>query len=248
MSSSKRPNGNANGSASTGNNKKARTQAEKDASKFKTALTPTGYALPGASTVSNVELKYIDAKNTVGSPVTVLATGATYNVLLNATAEGNDINNRVGRVVRWKTLLFRFMAVPANATNPSAILRVALIWDGYNNGSSSAPVQADIWQTTSPLSPNNLDNRARYKVIRDWVIPFDRFDSTGGVNTGVCWTGTVKYEDCFHRFGEDANTIYKDVTAVQSSIQQGALWLIMYTNTGSAFSVDYHSRLRYTDV
>lgn len=230
--------------------KKGRVMAEQKAKQYRTALAPVGFAMPGTADVRpGPELKYADSGSAAGTDLQV--SGATMqNLTLNGVAEGDDINQRTGRQVEWKSLLFRFRVVPAASVTPVGLLRLALVWDGFTNGGSPALSQALVWATTTTTSPNNLDNRARFKILRDWIVPMGRYDTAGGPDKGVCWDQSVFFDECFKRFneGDKAITIYNGTGGATANIQNGGIYLLAYSDAGCVYNIQWSCRLRFTDM
>ena len=90
--------------------------------------------------------------------------------LINGIATGTDINNRVGRKVIMKSLVFNVNNFPV-ATTANALqgimLRHMIVYDSQPNSAGTVPAVTDILETATTLSPLNLNNRDRFRVIYD---------------------------------------------------------------------------------
>jgi hypothetical protein len=82
--------------------------------------------------------------------------------LLNALIQGDDYDNRGGRMVRFKSLEMRYiMTQHASATNTQ--VRNILFIDKTPSGST--PQILDLITAVSLTAPRNLDNRKRFVIL-----------------------------------------------------------------------------------
>jgi len=207
-------------------------------------LVPRGFQPPGTSSYSGPELKYVDS--TVNGSTLSSGTAAFHH--MTGILQGDDNNNRTGRQITLKSVLVRWKYVPNGPVTPAHLVRIMLIWDGFANG--VVPAAAEVLKTgTSTISQNNLDYRARFRVLRDEIVPVGRYDTAGGVNQGVCWgDSSVVFRDWYHRFpGDKWVTTYKNVGSGIDAIQNGALYLLMLMDGGGQGTINAECRVRFTD-
>jgi len=206
-------------------------------------LAPRGFQPPGTSAYAGPELKYFDS----AVSAVVLASGVAGFHHMTGIAQGDDNNARTGRQITLKSALVRFKYVPNGPVTAAHLLRVMLIWDGFANG--AAPTAAEVLKVAGdPLSQNNLDYRARFRVIRDEIIPIARYDTQGGVNLGVCWgDSSIVFKEWYHRFGDKWVTTYKGTTGGLGDTQNGTLYLLMLIDGGGAGTITAQCRVRFTD-
>ncbi len=110
----------------------------------------------------NTEFKVIDT-NTTG---TISATPSV--ALINATIQGDDFDNRGGRIIRMKSIQLALTAhMHASAT--STFVRCAIVLDKQPN--EALPVFADIWSGgATSFGFRNLDGRKRFWILYDQVM------------------------------------------------------------------------------
>lgn len=188
------------------------------------------------------ELKFVDV---VANNVAVAATWTI--TLVNGIATGTDITNRVGRKMQMKSILFRSDWYNATGNNVSvaqgASGRCVIIYDAQPN-SGAAPVGTDIFTTQTIQAPMNLNNRDRFKVLKDFTYTINAF-STGA--TGILATGDAK--NTFRKVFKKLNleTIFSGVGATQGDISTGAVYICTCSDIANASYTDWASRIRFID-
>lgn len=172
--------------------------------------------------------------------------------LLNGTTLGSDYTNRIGRKIVCKSMYIRGFVTAENSLNlsaaatPSQQARMILLVDMQPNG--AAPAVTDVLNTAHPASQLNLNNRDRFKVLRDDVFTLDPISVAAG-SVGFC--GTTTYEvSCYKKMSLE--TIYNSGSAgTIGDINSGALYMfwigsaVTGTNTDGAAVVS--ARLRFLD-
>lgn len=191
---------------------------------------------------SRPELKYVDLAGTN------VGTTATWSVvLLNGLALGTDITARIGRKCCMKSILFRinhFNSLTASANYSNGISgRCALVYDAQPN-SGSTPSGLTIFVANTPQTPNNLDNRDRFKIIADWTWQINAFVLTAG---SALSTGNPQNVPrvIYRRLNHDM--IFSGVGATQGDISTGAMYLVYISDAAGGAQLDFHSRIRFTD-
>lgn len=204
-------------------------------------LAPRGWLTLGTGAFGP-ELKYNDVTQ---SNLTLSHVGGTpVNVTLNGIAQGDDNNSRDGRQIHMVSCTVRFWITHGQSPNPASPVRVALIWDSANNASTGAN-QSDVYKDVSSCSSLNLDNRNRFKVLRDELIEFDRYDTTGGPDKGVGWGRTHAVRNWFVRFPKGTVTTYTGTAGSTAAIESGRLFIMAWTQNGTVYVIDFFSRVRF---
>lgn len=184
-----------------------------------------------------MELKKIDV-----SGQNSLFTAAGTLTLLNGVAVGTDYTDRIGRKIILKSHLFRMNVRLAGLTaGIGEFIRVMLIYDCQTNG--AAPVVADILSTSTVISPINLNNRDRFKVLKDWMIGLEAANFAAAVVTA----GSPQHH--FRQMYKKINMeqIFGGTGATVGSIQTGSIYLLTMGLIGNIAAIDYDSRLRFID-
>lgn len=210
------------------------------------------------------ELKSLDTYAD-GSTIDVMSLGNDNSmVLLNGVQQGPAFYERIGRKITPKSLLIRAIYLfqyGGGTAIQSRPLRVAVVWD--SQPTSSFPALNDIFDSKDEngaainnpfLSGPNMDNRERFKILRDDVIQVD-LQTPRPADT----SGGVQY--CYEKFiilPKGATTSFSGTSnpMTVASIERGALYLVAFQK-GLVTVGDWTylsgnndtivSRLRYTD-
>lgn len=215
--------------------KRKRTQDYKrqPQSKKSRAVTPIPVTL-SAPLKAGGELKVFDidvasyAINTTGS-VTLLAVPVL----------GTDMTNRVGRRIILKSVYVRgFMVVDGNLTQPppaqvstSQQWRFMLVQDNQPNG--AAPALTAILKEQHPASQLNMDNRDRFRVLKDktWVIDPFLYSSTATATLSG-QANVTKQVKCYKKLNIDC--IFNGTNGgTIADINSGALWMVWVGNAAA---------------
>jgi len=192
------------------------------------------------------------------------------NYTINSTAAINPINliqagssffNRVGRRIEMKNVRVNgYVVVKATVTSED-YARIMIVYDRQTNG--AVPAIADILQTTvqngtnstSSFSGVNLNNRDRFKIIRDMRIFLPSVTDTTGVLTNFAPVDPVTPTfniDMFAKLGGLVTQFKADSSpAVIGDIATGGLYLITFGANASGaegYQASLEVRLRYNDV
>jgi len=176
-------------------------------------------------------MKYAD-QHLLGQVVTVTGTP----LLLNQIAQGSDANQRIGNKIITKSVQIRLTTVNSGLT--TQIFRVIVFVDEQANGAVVTAAQLLENSTTGPdqiISPLNMDNRLRFKII---------FDKT--------WSSATQTETdrvYYQRFKKvNIETQYNAATATVGAVTTGAIYMMMFNlDTTDPSTVDLHTRIRFTD-
>jgi len=166
-------------------------------------------------------------------------------VLLNGVAQGTDFTNRIGRKTHMKSIYLRFSLYPNNANSAPGgdFVRVIVFYDCQSN--ATAPVVGDVLQfSTSYLSPLNLNNRDRFKILHDKVISMN-----ANVYTATVLTAGDPVNKNWKMYRKiNLDTVFGDTAATIGSIQTGSIYLMYMSAGATSFStLGYTSRIRFID-
>lgn len=147
----------------------------KTAYRSKAPLATRGYRLNASERKVNDIAAATYVVNTTGA-FTLLALPVT----------GADMNQRIGRKIQLKSVYIRghvctnWAATPVGATSAIATqhCRLIILCDYQPNG--AAPAVLDLLATASPLAHLNLNNRDRFKILKDKIYTLGPsfFDTT----------------------------------------------------------------------
>lgn len=202
------------------------------------------------------EIKCLDIPD---GQLTLNSTGAVGAI--NLMRAGSSYFNRIGRKINMKSVRVNFYLVPIRAVTNIDYARVLLIYDRQCNG--ALPALSDILQTTDQAGTNttgnmsnaNLNNRDRFKILRDQRItlpgipaggppwePTHMFDAVTPT-TNVEWF--VKLGGLETQFKADSSP------AVIGDIATGSLLLLTlgdFAAGSEGYAIQIETRLRYWDV
>lgn len=204
------------------------------------ALIASGRSTGGSSSVRyrsrGSELKAIDSGTTTDS----LAPTAVCT-LINGVATGDDYNTRDGRRIVMKGLTLKFGLFDNGTTGPADFCRVMVILDKQANG--AVCTSAQLFTANTPISPMNLDNRERFKILKDWCIGTDY----GAYAAGVITNGATKMHVVKTYIPMDIPVTYSGTGATIASIATNALYLVYQAKNSNTTTIYYNARVRFTE-
>lgn len=220
----------------------------------RTALArPSGLpALRGFRSVGQRGATERKVKDITPTQYTANTTGSF--TLLNGIQLGSDYNNRIGRKVVFKSVYIRGYGAnqpqiaPAVALTGSQLYRMIVFVDMQPNGAT--PALTDILQSATSLSQLNLNNRDRFRVLRDrtfavgpWLLSTTATQSYAATANAV-----FKFEE-FIRL--NVETIYNAGNAgTIGDINSGALYMLWVGSAASGATdgtITSSIRLRFID-
>jgi len=203
-----------------------------------TPLAPTGWTRRSGG---GGELKYFDV---AAATYACDTTGAV--TLLNGIAQGDDVTTRDGRVVYNASCRIIGKFVAQDASVSATLCRVMLVWDANNNSAVAVPAITDILTASTSISHLNLNNRARFVVLRDTMVSYGALvDTATQTYSGAPSTGEI---DWYVRLGK-SKTVFSGTTGVIGSIASGALYLVTIGDNAAnaAYNFTATSRIRFTE-
>lgn len=183
---------------------------------------------------------------------------ATYQVnttgvftLLHNPALGSDYTNRIGRktlvksiYIRGRVLLEGSSPLGASSSN-SQQARMIIFWDLQPNG--LAPAVTDLLNTADPASQLNLNNRDRFRIVKDKVYVFDAFFYSG---TYAAWNRAIHPVKCYKKLNSEV--IFNGTNGgTIADINTGALYMFWIGSVAAGAAVDTNAivstRVRFDD-
>lgn len=215
------------------NNSKKGSGFGKNAARNKTlAYIRTMGPYPSASAG---EKKNIDA---VINSSSLAASSTTAQVVscLNACLTGTTATTRNGRKIRLKSVLIKaefYFLSPVQGNSP---FRWLVVYDKQTNGAN--PAATDILTVDTIISPMNLTNSERFKVLADM------HDELSSVSDGVL--SMKRYIPL------NLDTVFNTGTAgTVADIATGGLFLVVYANnlatSGTNYTGQIYTRVRFVD-
>lgn len=237
---------------------KKHAKGVKKSSKSKKVKTQGGYQSGRKNTSPPVEVKALDLANTFTG---FLSVGAGAGIkFLNPVVVGAELYQRTGRKIYMKSIQIRgHIYSLASSVLDEGALRTLLVYDAQPN--TGTPLIADIIKdanagaATSVFSSVNLDNRQRFKVLREWNWHMGSTAANFG-GQGIA-TGQTTIQDgsqCIHineyvKLG-GLEAVFNAVNGgTVADIVSGALFLVNIsdTNVTGCWTLNYSTRLRYKD-
>jgi len=173
---------------------------------------------------------------------------------LNALIVGPEMYQRIGRRISMRSVSIKGY-VNFGATSIQDAARIVIVYDEQPN--AALPVLADVFQNsnaglaTSSLSFPNLNNRDRFRVLKDYKVLIPSLTDVAGVLTNEVIPDPIR-----NSFNVDwdiplggLDTTYNAVNGgTVADITTGSLLILTFdgNNAGTA-SFAFSSRLRYLD-
>lgn len=189
-----------------------------------------------ALSLLNPEFKFIDTF------LNATLTHATPNiVLLNGCQRGDDINQRIGRSIRNKSLELRFRVAKNSASTASSevvVCMLVLATDPKGVAPTISDILADTTLAGMTISPRNLNNRKHIIILKRWCMPLGLVGTGGQIN--IC---KEKYKELNY------HTIYdSDNLGTIADIASNALYFVSFSNTSANNpTIVMSNRIRFLD-
>lgn len=184
------------------------------------------------------ELKYVDVQ-----PGGTAITTAGAVTLLNGVTQGADINNRIGRKITMKSILFRGFILPSTTSAPNGdTVRFLLVYDTQPNSPAAIALVTDILNSANYYAPLNLSNRDRFRVLCDKYVHMAATTYTAGaLSAGDPVQKSVKF---FKKLNHTVT--FSSTTNAIGNIATGGLYMLWISQAGFCLH-DCYSRVRFTD-
>jgi len=219
--------------------------------------TYPGSMVPTASrgyTPNSVELKAFD--NAVG-PIQANTTGVITNIF--NPVQGTDFNNRIGRKVLLKKIFIRGLCNLEAAGSPATgqlvsaqTARFILFWDAQPNGALATIGDLLVGGGTgTAYSQLNLNNRDRFKVLKDKTYTFDAFGLNTTATQTFGFTGRSMHAIKIFK-SVNLESIFVTSGGTIADITSGALCICTIGTIPAGSNTDanfyWQARVRYNDA
>lgn len=195
---------------------------------------------------SNAELKYFD---TVGKDLTPSSSGGT--ALINGIVQGADINMRIGRKINLKSVYMAinvFNVASTQASSPQGVMiRFTLVYDSQPNSAAATAAYTDIFTEAYPLAPVNLNNRDRFRILKEMRFAVGPYTIDGN-NPPKFQAGAAQNSFAVKYVKVNLPVIFSGTTATIGSISTGALLIAIAADLAPNVQYDIFTRVRYTDA
>lgn len=196
------------------------------------------------------EIKTVDTQI-----ASIVITATPQFFLLNALQVGTATYNRIGSKTLMKSIQLRMTIEPQGSQFFADVVRILLVYDKSAN--KALPTFADIIQSKdqagAPLSlcddMRNIDTTDRFKILIDeerWLGPITQ---VLGVSFSGAWGSASEMTiDKYLKLGLPVQ--YISASASPATIAQvvvGSLYLIMFSQSSTNYTVSGVSRCRYYD-
>lgn len=163
------------------------------------------------------------------SPGTADMTNVGTVIPLTNINQGSDIDERIGFKIQAKSVFIR-MNIKAAVIAPG-FARLILFQD-LRQENGTTPTQTQLLEVLNAHSPVAQENRDRFRILREDVLPINSYN---GQNY------------CLKYFANLGNEIgYSGTTG--GSINKNGVYLFIYSTYSSGYpTVDYYSRISFTD-
>nr|QXP07743.1 MAG: putative capsid protein [Arizlama virus] len=185
------------------------------------------------------EWKFAD----VAAATYAMISGGGVVTLINGVAEGSDFNERVGRRLTMGSIQIRGMITPVDNTVIDQVVRYMIVYDKQSNG--AAPTIVDILTDNTPYGFKNLNNRARFIILKDEMFTLGARDTTATSSFSSAVPHAIEYYRRF-RLGVE----FKGATAAIGDIATGALFLVTSGSGAAATGANMivSCRIMFTDA
>lgn len=176
--------------------------------------------------------------------------------LLHAPILGSDYTQRIGRKTKLKTLYIRGFvtseaARTSGSTGSNAAQQVRLIVLLDNQPNAAVPAVLDLLNSADPSSQLNLNNRDRFRVIKDKLYAFDPYIVQTTASQAVASASRQIYNmKVFKKM--DIEVIFNATNGgTIADITSGALYMFWIGSSAPGAGIDANatisSRVRYVD-
>lgn len=159
---------------------------------------------------------------------------------LNPCSQGTSSITRIGDKIVVKQVQVRGEVHPVDAATADSLCRVIVVQDMQPNGAGVAAI-TDILKSANANSFNNLDNRRRFKILKDAKM------AVGMRANGDTNSPNVYPIDMFIKC--NIPTIYGGNAGTAADIQENSIYLVTVGSqaTGLGGQLSATCRVRFTD-
>lgn len=156
-------------------------------------------------------------------------------ILMNGIAQGTGVSGRIGNKITMTSAQGRISIYVSTATTSPSV-RCMLVFDSQTNSAvfTGGDLLASAAAGVDFLSPLNLNNRERFRILWDRTYTVD----------------TVSTERATFNFYKKMKlpVVYDGTGALVDDIQTGSLYLVIMSSDRTTPPIfDYYTRVRYID-
>jgi len=157
---------------------------------------------------------------------------------LSLIEQGDKVGDREGDVIYLQSVQARWKLKSTVVTN-DAIVRLMLFFDTRQDGDLTNMIDDIIGTTGTPyMNLKGSVQKGRYQML---------FDKTYVLTRHTAGTSPQIFDQYYKKFG-GRKIYYKDGTATQAGQSKGNLYLLAVSDHATYVTLEFHGRLRYTDV
>lgn len=200
------------------------------------AIRSMGYW--GTAGAGKPEMKFLDTAISQACDTTGAVTP------LNLVAQGDDFNQRDGRTITIKKIMIRGIMNPQDSIVANTLCRVMVFNDMQANGTT--PAITDVLTAASSNTFQNLNNRYRFKILKD-----DQFVMAGTDQSTATLTfaSSPQVRNVKIMILCNIRTCFSATTGVIGSVVTGVIQLLTVGNqaAGAGYSITGTARIRFID-
>jgi len=167
---------------------------------------------------------------------------------LNLIAQGTNENERIGRKVHIRSIMWRWLCTLDNDVlpgNTSVFPRLMVILDKQCNGAPSvASGNNGPMESANFQSFNNLENSHRYKILYDRFLSFSATSGSGTGAAGTQFGDAVRHGSFYHKCNIPIE--FSSTAGVIGEIRSNNIFVLVFDGNGLC-ALDSKVRLRFTD-
>ncbi len=179
---------------------------------------------------SGIESLFIDFTNSTA----IISDALSLRTPIEDIIQGDDSSERNGDSITITSLQCRFLLTAYTADDHN-IVRILFVVDKQHNGADMTAAELFLDSTVDDIlvSPLNLDNMHRFKILSDDLVEIN--------NTGRASVVYKKYVKCNYKIRFDAST------GVATDITNTKLHIVIVGNSTGTGDVQSICRVRYLD-
>lgn len=179
---------------------------------------------------------------------TAVPSGGTIDPLYGFLVQGNSDTTRIGNKVTGKYIEFNYRLIPQNDTNRPCLVRFIIFKDKAPDGALPGIGELlDFTTSASPLAHYNMDNKSRFTVLWDKVIPVGYV----GVTAANQNPGGPSIQHGHKKINlKDLEMSYAANAGAATDMSTNHVFLCQVSDTSAADNqalLNFRSRLCYTD-
>lgn len=182
------------------------------------------------------------------------ATGTTV-ACYNSMPQGPDVYQRIGRKIYMKSLAIRGQ-IQQIATAATDVGRILVVYDSQPDGGGLPAIGSLIQDCNTGVNQNgfshiNINNRARFKILKDYQVILPSATYVAGVVTNLGYQDNIIHTHMINWFIplKGLEGVFNlNSTGAVTDIQSGSLLIFCVSNAqDNKYTFSLTTRLRYYD-